>query len=404
MKHIKNPHLLRHHLTHRITARPVHRPLFCLTLLTLGLLLISTTLSAASPPIPAAPVVAARAYLVLDVNSKKIIAEKNASQRMEPASLTKLMTAYIVFSELKSGNISIDEKVLISERAWRMQGSRMFIEVNKRVPVEALLKGMIIQSGNDASVALAEHVAGSESTFADLMNNYAQNLGMNDTHYTNATGMPNKDHYTTASDLAKLSVRLIKDFPEYYEWYSIKKYTYNNITQYNRNKLLWRDKNIDGLKTGHTESAGYCLIASAKRDNMRLVSVVLGTKSENARAQESLKLINYGFRFFETRPLYTANETLSTAHVWEGQTDKLSLGLTDGIYITIPRGRYDKLKAEMSIEENITAPVAKGTQLGTVKISLDGEEIMTRPLVALRDIHEGDFIQRMSDKFMRLFE
>lgn len=401
MKQTNLSHSIHHHLIRRRTARPQRSVIFCLML---ALLLINTALYAASPPIPAAPVIAARAYLIQDVNSKKIIAEKNASQRMEPASLTKLMTAYIVFSELKSGNISIDEKVLISERAWRMQGSRMFIEVNKRVPVEALLKGMIIQSGNDASVALAEHVAGSESTFADLMNNYAQNLGMNDTHYTNATGMPNKDHYTTASDLAKLSVRLIKDFPEYYEWYSIKKYTYNNITQYNRNKLLWRDKNVDGLKTGHTESAGYCLIASAKRDNMRLVSVVLGTNSENARAQESLKLINYGFRFFETRPLYTANETLSTTHVWEGQSDKLPLGLTEEIYITIPRGRYDKLNAEMNIEENITAPVAKGKQLGTVKISLDGEDIMTRPLVALRDIDEGDFVQRMSDKFMRLFE
>jgi D-alanyl-D-alanine carboxypeptidase (penicillin-binding protein 5/6) len=366
--------------------------------------IVVPSLSVAAIPVPAAPKLAARAYLLVDVHSGKVLAENNADERMEPASLTKLMTAYIVFDELKNGTIHLDDKVLISEKAWRTGGSKMFIEVNKHVSVEKLLKGMIVQSGNDASVALAEHIAGTEDAFATLMNSYAEHLGMTNTHFANATGMPNRDHYTTASDLAKLAVAIIRESPDHYAWYSIKKYTYNGITQYNRNKLLWRDKYVDGLKTGHTESAGYCLIASAKRDDMRLVSVVLGTRSEDARAQESEKLLNYGFHFYETRPLYTANTPLTKTRVWEGNVENLDLGLAKDLYITIPRGRYDSLKTTMNINKNIVAPVDKGQTLGSVDITLEGEQIATRPLIGLHEITAGDFFQRMSDKVMLMFE
>jgi D-alanyl-D-alanine carboxypeptidase (penicillin-binding protein 5/6) len=378
------------------------RHLLLIGVLLLGAMLPSVTRAAI--PVPSAPELAARAYLLMDVNSGKLLAEDNADERMEPASLTKLMTAYIAFEELKSGTIHLDDMVLISEKAWRMGGSKMFIEVNKRVSVEKLLKGMIIQSGNDASVALAEHIAGTEDAFATLMNSYAENLGMTNTHFVNATGMPDRDHYTTARDLAKLAVAIIKESPDHYAWYSIKKYTYNGITQYNRNKLLWRDKYVDGLKTGHTESAGYCLIASAKRDDMRLLSVVLGTRSENARAQESDKLLNYGFHFFETRPLYTANTPLTKTRIWEGNVENLDLGLAKDLYITIPRGRYDKLKATMNIDGTIIAPVDKGQALGTVDITLEGEQIDSQPLISLHDVTAGDFFQRMSDKVMLMFE
>jgi D-alanyl-D-alanine carboxypeptidase (penicillin-binding protein 5/6) len=376
--------------------------LFLAAMLALGIALPSLTLAAI--PVPSAPKLAARAYLLVDVHSGKVLAENNADERMEPASLTKLMTAYIAFDELNRGTIHLDDEVLISEKAWRTGGSKMFIEVNKHVSVEKLLKGMIIQSGNDASVALAEHIAGTEDAFATLMNSYAEQLGMTNTHFVNATGMPNREHYTTASDLAKLAVAIIKESPDHYAWYSIKKYTYNGITQYNRNKLLWRDKYVDGLKTGHTESAGYCLIASAKRENMRLISVVLGTRSEDARAQESEKLLNYGFHFFETRPLYTANTPLTKTRVWEGNVENLNLGLAKDLYITIPRGRFDNLETTMNIDDNIIAPVKKGQALGSLDISLEGEQIATRPLIGLHDVIAGDFFQRMSDKVMLMFE
>ena len=366
------------------------------------MLVHSTTVQAS--PIPSAPKLAARAYLLQDANSGYIIASQNADTRMEPASLTKLMTAYIVFNELKSGTIQLDEEAVVSKKAWHMGGSKMFIEVNKHVKIEDLLKGMIIQSGNDASVALAEHIAGSEESFAALMNNYARNLGMTNTNFVNATGMPDKNHYTTAADLARLANALITEFPDYYSWYSMKKYTYNNITQYNRNKLLWRDDSVDGIKTGHTESAGYCLVSSAQRNDMRLIAVVLGTRSEDARAQESQKLLNYGFRFFETRPLYTADAALTRARIWEGGVDELPLGLTEDLYITIPRGRYAKLDAKMDIQQKIMAPAKKGQKFGKVRVTLEGEEIAERPLVALHDVAPGDFVQRMSDKVMLLFE
>ncbi len=362
------------------------------------------TSSLQAAPTPAPPEIGARAYLLQDFNSGQLLAEKKIHERMEPASLTKLMTAYIVFSELESNNIKLDDMVLISEAAWKMTGSRMFIEVNKRVSVEDLLQGMIIQSGNDASVALAEHVAGSEDAFASLMNSYAINLGMSATNFINSTGMPDSEHYTTVNDLAILTRALIKNFPQYYKWYSVREFTFNGITQPNRNKLLWRDKSVDGVKTGHTKSAGYCLIASAKRDDMRLISVVLGTKSENARAQESQKLLNYGFRFYETRRLYAANEALTTTRIWKGEVEQLPLGLTEDLFVTVPRGQFDNLDKRMDINALIMAPAAKGHQYGTVEISLEGGDIAIRPLVALRDLAEGDLGQRLMDEVQLLFE
>ncbi|HFD92774.1 MAG TPA: D-alanyl-D-alanine carboxypeptidase [Gammaproteobacteria bacterium] len=370
----------------------------------LFLLTLSLALPALAAPIPAPPQVAARAYLLQDFNSGRLLAQSNIHERMEPASLTKLMTAYIVFSELESGTITLSDQVRVSEAAWRMGGSRMFIEVNKLVSVEDLLKGMIVQSGNDASVALAEHVAGSEDAFVSLMNSYAEKLGMTGTHFVNSTGMPDPDHYTTANDLAILTRALIADFPQYYKLYSQREFTFNGITQSNRNKLLWRDKSVDGVKTGHTKSAGFCLIASAQRNDMRLISVVLGTKGENARAQESQKLLNYGFRFFETRRLHGANQAITTVRIWKGEVEQLPLGLTEDLYVTVPRGRFDQLESRNNIAALIMAPAARGRQYGSLVVSLDGEEIAIRPLVALRDVAEGNLWQRLSDEALLLLE
>lgn len=358
----------------------------------------------AATPIPGPPQVGARAYLLQDFDSGRILVAHNARERVEPASLTKLMTAYIVFSELRSGSIGLDDQVRVSEKAWRTGGSKMFIEVDKLVSVEDLLKGMIVQSGNDASVALAEHVAGSEDAFASLMNNYAATLGMQDTHFVNSTGLPHPEHYTTAYDLALLTRALIRDFPEYYRWYSQREFTYNNITQYNRNKLLWRDPSVDGVKTGHTKAAGYCLVASAKRGDMRLISVVLGARSESARAQETQKMINYGFRFFETRRLYQAGRPLTTVRIWKGEVEQLPLGLTEDLYITIPRKQADRLDTRMNTEPLIVAPAARGQIYGSLEVRLDDELVASRPLVALREVAEGSLVQRLSDEFLLLFE
>jgi len=385
----------------------IHTPSRILVRILIFLVLFLTSISsihAASIPLPAAPELAARSYILMDYNSGKILAENAAHERIEPASLTKLMTAYIVFKELDKGTISLNNEVVVSEKAWRMGGSRMFIEVNKRVSVEDLLQGMIVQSGNDATVALAEHVAGSEDAFATLMNHYAETLGMKGTHFTNSTGLPDPEHYTTAYDLALLTRLLISEFPEYYKWYSERQYTYNNITQYNRNKLLWRDEDVDGVKTGHTESAGYCLVASALHDDMRLISVVIGTDSEDARAEQSQKILNYGFRFFETHRLYEANKPLTTAHVWKGVDGELPLGLAKDLYITIPRGQYDDLTATMNIDSRIIAPANKNQPYGTVEVTLDGENIAECPLIALRSVSEGGLFQRLTDEIKLFFQ
>ncbi len=382
------------------------RPLYGARLKTavLSLLLTLTAPALQAAIIPAAPDIGARGYILIDYASGHVIAEKRADERMEPASLTKMMSAYIILDELKHNKIGLGDKVLISEKAWRMPGSRTFVEVGKRVEVETLLKGMIIQSGNDATVALAEYVAGDESVFATMMNQVAAKLGMEGTHFTNSTGLPDPDHYTTARDMVTLARALIRDFPKHYAWYSIKKFTYNGITQYNRNKLLWRDDSVDGLKTGHTDAAGYCLVASAKKDEMRLISVVLGTKSEDARARESQKLLNYGFRFFESHRLYAPREALTSVRVWKGDKEEVALGLAQELIITIPRGEYDNLKAAMKIQPNLTAPINKGASYGTVVVSLDGNTIAEAPLIALEDIPEGGLFQSLKDEILLMFE
>lgn len=353
-------------------------------------------------PNPTAPSIAGTAHILQDYDSGQILMSENADERLPPASITKLMTSYVVSQEIYNGNINLDDEVLISEKAWRMIGSRSFIEVNTKVTVEALLRGMIVQSGNDAAVALAEHIAGSEEVFAQMMNQYAQRLGMVNTNYENATGLPGPEHYTTAHDIAILSAALIRDFPDHYSWYAEKEYTYNGITQHNRNKLLWRDNSVDGLKTGHTEEAGFCLSASAKRDGMRLIAVVMGTASENARAQEIQKMFNFGFRFFETHQLYAADEAITQAKVWKGETDQLNLGLTQPLSITVPSGRYGELQAITNIQQPIIAPVAKGTELGEVEIRLGDEVVAQHKLVAIENIEKGSWWRRLIDSLLML--
>jgi D-alanyl-D-alanine carboxypeptidase (penicillin-binding protein 5/6) len=360
--------------------------------------------AAASSIVPPPPPVKARAYILMDFDSGQILAESKADEHMEPASLTKLMTSYVLYKEMRDGRIKLNDKVTISEHAWRMGGSRTFVPVGKKVSVEDLLKGMIVQSGNDATVALAEYAAGSEEVFVSLMNQEAKRLGMTGTHFVDSTGMPNADHYTTARDMAVLTRAIIRDFPDHYKLYSMRTFTFNDITQHNRNKLLWRDKSVDGVKTGHTESAGYCLVASALRDDMRLISVVLGTDSEEARAEESEKLLSYGFRFYETHRLYGANKPLSTVRIWKGATEKLPLGLTQALYITIPRGEYDKLDAQMKLQQPIIAPASKGGHYGSLNVSLEGQTVAVKPLVALKDVAEGGFFQQVVDDIKLWFE
>lgn len=366
--------------------------------------LIAGSALAAPRPVPTPPASEARAFLLLDHLSGQTIAEKNADQRVEPASLTKLMTAYIVFDELRLGNIKLTDKVLISEKAWRMEGSRMFIEVNNRIAVEDLLQGMIIQSGNDATVALAEHIAGSEDAFVNMMNLHAARLGMNATLFANSSGMPDANHYTTARDLGLLTRALIRNFPEHYRRYSEPSFTFNGITQHNRNKLLGRDKSVDGVKTGYTESAGYCLITSARRDNMRLISVVLGTSDENARAEESQKMLNYGFRFFETHKLYDNGKELARTRIYKGAEEEVALGLMDDLYVTVAQGRYKDIQASLSINNLIIAPAAQGQQLGLVNVTLDGNNIAQQPLQALQEVGEGGWWQRLTDEVLLMFQ
>ena len=368
-----------------------------------SLVLLSVVSHAGVGLVPKAPTVSAKSYILQDFASGHVIAALNAEQRLPPASITKLMTAYVVSNELSLGNITLEDEVLISEKAWRMVGSRSFIEVNTKVTVGVLLRGMIIQSGNDAAVALAEHVAGSEETFSQIMNQYAQELGMFDTNYQNATGLPGKEHYTTAKDIAILSTAVIRDFPDHYAWYAEKEFTYNNITQQNRNKLLWRDKSVDGLKTGHTQEAGYCLAASSERQGTRLISVVLGTGSENARAQETQKLLSYGFRFFETHTLYGADQGITTNKVWKGSTSIVSLGLEKPLAITIPRGSYKQLVASTNVNLPFIAPIIIGQILGNVDIHLEGKLVATRSLVALEAIEKGSWWRRLIDTLLLFF-
>jgi len=376
--------------------------------ISLLMLMVMTLINAgfvhAAKPVPAPPEVAAKNYLLVDFSSGNVLAEKNADAKIEPASITKLMTAYVVYKEIDEDRLSMNDTVIISEKAWRMGGSRMYLEVNSEVTVHDLLKGLIIQSGNDASVALAEQIAGTEDAFVQLMNQYAVELGMDNTNFVNSTGWPDKKHLTSARDIAKLAAAIIREFPEHYAWYAEKENTYNEIKQYNRNKLLWSDNSVDGLKTGHTDSAGYCLVASAIRSDMRVISVVLGTKSKKARASDSQTILNYGFRFYESHTLYDAEEVLSRPRVWSGEFEQLTVGLEEDLSVTIQRGAYDKLDAVMDIDKDIEAPVERGQKVGVVKVSLDGELLASVPLVALETVNEGGFIQKAKDYVLRLLE
>lgn len=374
-------------------------------LLPILLLLVTTLSNAQQPrPVPAPPIIGATSYLVIDSRTGHELAALEPDTAVPPASLTKLMTAYVVFNALQSEQISLQDEVTVSEKAWRTQGSRMFIEVGKRVTVEDLMLGMIVQSGNDASVALAEFVAGSEAVFAEMMNQQATALGMHSSHFMNSTGLPDDEHYSTARDLATLARGIIEQFPEYYRWYSVKEFTFNEITQPNRNNLLWRDDSVDGMKTGFTDAAGYCLVASAKRDDMRVISVVLGTSSAKARVDGSQALINYGFRFFETRLLYQAGAEITNTRVWKSANEYSSLGVLDDLYITVPRGSYDSLVSTMNIPAIIEAPVAQSQPLAEIIISLGEEELMKTPLRALSDNPSGSFWQRTADGVSLWFE
>ena len=364
----------------------------------------SAALTAAPRPVPAPPAIDADSYFLMDFDSGRILVEKDPDKRVEPASITKLMTAYLVDKAIAAGDIALDDEVTISEKAWRMQGSKMFVEVGKQVSVEDLMRGLIVQSGNDATVALAEHVAGTEKAFAGYMNHQAELLGMQNTHYVNATGWPHEEHYSSARDIALLTRAVIREFPETYRIYKEREYTFNDIRQFNRNRLLWHDETVDGVKTGHTEAAGFCLVASAERDDMRLISVVLGTDSDDARSRASQSLLNYGFKFFETHKLYTRHEPLKTARLWYGAQEQVSLGVDQDIHITIPRGRYRDLDATMEIDSQISAPVSRGQALGLVSIRLDDELLLNEPIVSTQDIAEGGLVTRALDSIKLLFQ
>jgi len=346
---------------------------------------------------PGPPSLGATGYILLDATSGKIIAEKNANDRMPPASLTKLMSLYIISGAIKSGLIKMDDKVRISTKAWKTEGSRMFIKAGDDVSVRDLLQGIIVASGNDATVALAEYVAGAEEAFTAMMNQQAQLLGMKNSHFIDSTGLPNPNHYSTAHDLAILTQAYIKNFPEDYSFYSEKWFTYNSIKQPNRNRLLWRFQYADGLKTGHTNEAGYCLVGSAKKDGMRLVSVVLGEPSDQARTEDSIRLLTYGFRFFETHKLYNAETPVVQARVWQGAKSETPLGMKEDFYITVPAGQYKKLQSAIVLNNPLKAPMVKNQIYGVVNITINNQIVASKPLVALEDNPQGSFWQRASD-------
>lgn len=374
------------------------------TLVLVILMTHASAVGAAPMPVPAPPIIGAKSYIVIDGKTGHELASLNPHEALAPASLTKLMTTYVVFDALKKGQISLEDEVTISEKAWRMEGSRMFVEVGSRVAIKDLLMGMIVQSGNDASVALAEHVAGTEGVFAELMNQHAARLGLRSTHFLNATGLPRDGHTTTARDLAALARAMIDDFPDYYDWHAVREYTYNDIKQNNRNSLLWRDPSVDGLKTGHTDDAGYCLVASARRNDMRVISVVLGTASTRARTDGSQALINYGFRFFETRLLFEAGEQVATTRVWKSANETTRLGVLDDLYITIRRGAYDELESTLDIPGIVEAPLAAGQPVAELRVRLGDAEILTTPLRALDDNPVGSVWQRLRDSVSLIFE
>lgn len=360
-------------------------------------------ISAAPLASPATPTVAAKSFVLGEFTSGRILAEQGADMRTEPASLTKLMTAYLVFSALKQGRLQSNQAVPVSERAYRAEGSRMFLEMNKAVTVDELLRGMIVQSGNDASVVLAEAVSGSEEAFAQTMTKEARRLGMDNTNFTNATGLPHPQHYTTAKDLFKMAHAIIRDFPQYYPLYSIKEYTYNNITQPNRNRLLWLDPYVDGMKTGHTAAAGYCLVTSAKRGPMRLISVVLGSASDSARVRESQKLLNHGFQFYETHRVYQKNAVIATLPVWKGSEKIVKVGLNYDLYLTLLKGDYANLKANLVSKQPLFAPLRVGTAIATLRLTKNGQHYADYPLTVLEEVPVAGFFGRTWDSIKLFF-
>ncbi|HSC05888.1 MAG TPA: D-alanyl-D-alanine carboxypeptidase family protein [Steroidobacteraceae bacterium] len=375
----------------------------------LALLLIFLPLAiapAAEPlnvPVPPAPKVDARGYLLIDHLSGRVLAEQKADERLEPASLTKLMTAYAVFHALKAGKLKLTDPVTISERAWRAEGSRTYVDVGTQVPVEVLIQGMIVQSGNDATIALAERVGGSEETFAELMNGYAKQLGMKGSHFENSTGLASPTHYMTARDVATLSSAIVREFPEYYRWYSQREFTWNKISQPNRNGLLGRD-GVDGIKTGHTESAGWCLVSSAERNGMRLISVVMGTPSWKAREQASQALLNYGFSFYETRKLHGAGQKLATTEVWKAEESPVALGLRRDLYLTVPRGRFEEIKSSTTVRPKLIAPIPANSAIGELQVTLGDQVLVKRPLYPVKEVKQGGLWTRMVDSVLLWFE
>lgn len=372
----------------------MHRSLSVLV----ALLFVSLPAFSASVPIPKAPSIDARAYILMDYESGQVLGEEKADERMEPASLTKLMTAYAVFKALKENRLKLDDLVPISEHAWKAEGSRTFVQVGTSVPAEILIKGMIIQSGNDATIALAERIGGSEAAFAQLMNEYSKRLGMKNTHWVDASGLPNADHYTTARDMALMARALISEFPEYYKYYSMKEFTWNNIKQQNRNGLLTRDPTVDGMKTGHTESAGYCLVTSAKRGNMRLITVVLGTKSIKAREEGSAALLNYGYTFYETAKLKSRGDTIVTPQVYKAAVTNPPVGVLQDIVVVVGRGEAATLKTDATLTEPLIAPLPANKPVGTLTVTTQtGEVVKKVPLYPLKAVEEGGLWTRMVD-------
>jgi len=355
-------------------------------------------------PVPSAPTLAAKSYVLMDFNSGQLLVEQNPDMRVEPASITKLMTAYIIYAAMQRGDLKPDTMVNISEKAWRMQGSKMFVRVGTQVSVDDLLKGMIIQSGNDATIALAEHIAGSEEAFAAMMNHEAQRMGLSGTHFTNSTGWPDANHYSTARDVARLLAAVIRDFPEGYKRENEKEFVWNNIKQINRNRLLWRDPSVDGGKTGHTESAGFCLAASAQREGMRLISVVLGAGSDAARAEQTAVLLNYGFRFFETRLVRKAGDVLDQPRIWKGAEKTAKLGINRDFYVTTQRGKFDQLNLVLDVTPNLTAPLAQDQSVGALRAKLGDKQENETAVVALVAVPEGGFIRRMTDSVILMFK
>jgi D-alanyl-D-alanine carboxypeptidase (penicillin-binding protein 5/6) len=363
-------------------------------------LLMGNAYAEVAPP----PELAVKAYLLKDFNSNRVLAEQQSQNRVEPASLTKLMTAYLSFKALKAGQLQLDQTLPISEKAWRVEGSKMFVDTTMTVKVDELLHGMIIQSGNDASIALAEGIGGTEDAFAAKMNKEAARLGMKNTHFMNATGLPDAQHYTTAYDLSLLATALITDFPDQYKrLYSVKEYTYNKITQPNRNRLLWLDPNVDGMKTGHTDSAGFCLISSAKRDEHRLISVVLGAANDNARATESQKLLNYGYQFFDTHLVYKAGTAIAMQKIWKGSDSKVAATTFHDLYVTLPKGDYARAKAKVIGKASLVAPIAQGQEIGTIQFTIDGKVVDEQKLLAAKEVKVAGIFGRLWDSLMMMF-